>query len=55
MRKTVCYHICYECGMIRRITESKCPICGSKRTRRTGGGITEAEFEKRVLESRNVR
>ena len=54
MRKTVCYHICYECGMIRRITESKCPICGNKRSIRTGGGIPEEEFERRAMELRNT-
>ncbi len=52
MEKKVIYRECYECGLIRRADESKCPACGSKRVRRTGGGITEAEFEKRVLESK---
>ncbi len=48
MEKIVNYRECYECGLIRRAGESKCPACGSKRVRRTGSGITEAEYKKRV-------
>lgn len=54
MEKKVIYRECYECGLIRKADESKCPECGSKRVRRVGGGITESEFEKRVSEFKKV-
>ena len=54
MEKKVIYRECYECGLIRKADESKCPECGSKRVRSVGGGITESEFEKRVSEFKKV-